>query len=201
MGAEGVPQREVPPDRGAIATVRRMLGTDGQPRNRRARRSSMVEPFEPAIRRVFERWPELKAPRMTELLRAHGYEGSVDWSSVACASCARQKERHRPAHRLPPRPGAAARLGRAADRPRDRRSRAAVYAVVGSLAHSGAQSAHFSFDMTLQSFLEGQVRTVRLARACSPIEMPVHVAPSSRLLITPAGWSGKLAPAPKMTCR
>jgi len=33
-----------------------------------------------------------------------------------------------------------------------------VYALIGSLPYSGAQSAHFSFDMTLESFLEGHVR-------------------------------------------
>lgn len=33
-----------------------------------------------------------------------------------------------------------------------------TYALVGSLPYSGAQSAHFSFDMTLESFLEGHVR-------------------------------------------
>jgi hypothetical protein len=33
-----------------------------------------------------------------------------------------------------------------------------VYALVGSLPYSGAQSAHFSFEMTLESFLEGHVR-------------------------------------------
>jgi transposase len=38
----------------------------------------MLDPFEPLIRRVLEEWPEIKAPRMTEILREHGYEGSVD---------------------------------------------------------------------------------------------------------------------------
>ena len=33
-----------------------------------------------------------------------------------------------------------------------------VYALVASLPFSGAQTAHFSFDMTLESFLEGHVR-------------------------------------------
>src|SRR5947209_13457525 len=32
------------------------------------------------------------------------------------------------------------------------------YALVASLPFSGAQTAHFSFDMTLESFLEGHVR-------------------------------------------
>ncbi|MBV9813752.1 MAG: transposase [Acetobacteraceae bacterium] len=33
-----------------------------------------------------------------------------------------------------------------------------VYALIASLPFSGAQTAHFSFDMTLESFLEGHVR-------------------------------------------
>ena len=33
-----------------------------------------------------------------------------------------------------------------------------IYALVASLPFSGAQSAHFSFDMTLESFLEGHAR-------------------------------------------
>ena len=33
-----------------------------------------------------------------------------------------------------------------------------VYALVASLPFCGAQTAHFSFDMTIESFLEGHVR-------------------------------------------
>lgn len=33
-----------------------------------------------------------------------------------------------------------------------------IYALIASLPFSGAQTAHFSFDMTLGSFLEGHVR-------------------------------------------
>lgn len=35
-----------------------------------------------------------------------------------------------------------------------------VYALVASLPFCGAQTAHFSFDMTIESFLEGHVRVV-----------------------------------------
>ena len=35
-----------------------------------------------------------------------------------------------------------------------------VYALVASLPFSGAQTAHFSFDMTLEAFLEGHVRVL-----------------------------------------
>lgn len=33
-----------------------------------------------------------------------------------------------------------------------------IYALVASLAHSGAQTAYFSFDMTVEAFLEGHAR-------------------------------------------
>jgi Mu transposase-like protein len=45
-----------------------------------------------------------------------------------------------------------------------------VYALVAALPYSGAQSAHFSFDLTLESFLEGHVRAFEffggVAREC-----------------------------------
>ena len=62
------------------------------------------------------------------------------------------------AHRLPPRPRNAARLGREADAPADRRPRATRLRLDRNAALLGAQSAHFSFDMTAGSFLEGHRR-------------------------------------------
>src|SRR5438876_4019708 len=45
-----------------------------------------------------------------------------------------------------------------------------VYALVAALPYSGAQTAHFSFDLTLESFLEGHVRAFEffggVAREC-----------------------------------
>jgi hypothetical protein len=39
----------------------------------------MLDPLEPVVRRLLEEWPEITAPRVTEILRAdYGYEGSVD---------------------------------------------------------------------------------------------------------------------------
>ena len=35
-----------------------------------------MDPLMPVIERVLREWPEIKAPRLTELLRQeHGYEG------------------------------------------------------------------------------------------------------------------------------
>jgi hypothetical protein len=39
----------------------------------------MLDPLEPVLRRLLEEWPEIKAPRVTEILRDdYGYVGSVD---------------------------------------------------------------------------------------------------------------------------
>ena len=55
-----------------------LLASEEPPRYRRVPQGSKVDPFEPVIRRVLEEWPQIKAPRMTEILREHGYEGSAD---------------------------------------------------------------------------------------------------------------------------
>jgi transposase len=119
---------------------------------------SMLDPFEPLIRRVLEEWPEIKAPRMTEILREHGYEGSVDVVKRRLRQL--RPRRERPAQRTGyrPRPGAAARLGRAAHPPQNRWPRAALLRARRFAALLGRASAHFSFDMTLESFLEGHAR-------------------------------------------
>lgn len=39
---------------------------------------SKIDPFEHAIRETLAEWPQIKAPRVTEILRdSYGYEGSV----------------------------------------------------------------------------------------------------------------------------
>lgn len=39
----------------------------------------MVNPLDPVLRGLPEEWPEIKAPRVNEILRAiYGYEGLVD---------------------------------------------------------------------------------------------------------------------------
>lgn len=54
-------------------------------------------------------------------------------------------------------------LGGDAHPSQDRGGAAAVYALIGSLPFSGAQTAHFSFAMTFESFLEGHMRRARSA--------------------------------------
>src|SRR3954454_20736004 len=49
------------------------------PRYRRSRSVSKLDPFVPVLRRLLEEWPQIRAPRATEVLREEcGYDGSVD---------------------------------------------------------------------------------------------------------------------------
>ena len=96
---------------------------------------------------------------MTEKLRDdYGYQGSVDLVRKRIAVL-RPRE-VRPAQRTGYRPGQVAQLDWAEmpTRPRIAGRERRVYALVCSLPYSGASTAHFSFDMTVESFLEGHVR-------------------------------------------
>src|SRR5207237_5733022 len=66
----------------------------------------------------------------------------------------------RPAQRTGYRPGQVLQLDWAEmpTRPRVAGRERRVYALVASLPYSGAQTAFFSFDMTIESFLEGHAR-------------------------------------------
>src|SRR5687768_6532413 len=60
-------------------TVARLARSDEPPLYRRAPAGSKLDPFEPVLRRLLEAWPQIMAPRATELLREeYGYDGSVD---------------------------------------------------------------------------------------------------------------------------
>jgi transposase len=121
----------------------------------------MLDPLEPVMRRVLAEWPEIRAPRMAEILREeHGYAGSVDLVKRRLAKLrprpirAAQRTGYRPAQvlqvdwaEMPTRPRIAG---------RERR----VYALVCALPYSGAATAHFSLEMTVESFLEGHVRAL-----------------------------------------
>jgi transposase len=160
LAADGVSQREIACRLGVNRrTVARLLATEEPPRYRRASRGSQLDPLEPVLRRLLEEWPAIKAPRLTEILRLdYGYSGSV---RLVQAHLQRLRPSTvRPAQRTGYRPGQVLQLDWAEmpTRPtvagRERR----VYALVASLPYSGAQTAFFSLDMTLESFLEGHVR-------------------------------------------
>ena len=160
LAADGVSQREIAARLGINRrTVARMLVADEPPRYSRAPTGSMLDPLEGVLCRLLEEWPEIKAPRVTEILREdHGYPGSVD---LVRKRLARLRPRPvRPAQRTGYRPGQVLQLDWAEmpTRPRIAGRERRVYALVATLPYSGAQTAHFSFDLTAESFLEGHVR-------------------------------------------
>ncbi len=162
LAADGISQREIASRLGINRrTVARLAASDEPPRYRRAPTGSRLDPLEPVLRRLLAEWPQIKAPRLTEILREeYGYTGSV---RLVQAHVQRLRPRvARPAQRTGYRPGQVLQLDWAemATRPtvagRERR----VYALVASLPYSGAQTAFFSLELTLEAFLEGHVRAL-----------------------------------------
>ena len=78
--ADGVSEREIARRLGINRrTVARLARSKDPPCYRRAPVASKLDPFEPVLRRLLEEWPQIRAPRATELLRDEcGYEGSID---------------------------------------------------------------------------------------------------------------------------
>src|SRR3954451_11823939 len=105
MTADGASQREIAARLGINRrTVRRLVEADEPPRYVRAPTGSMLDPLEPVLRRLLKDWPEIKAPRVTEILcDAYGYAGSVDLVRKRLAVL-RPRE-VRPAQRTGYRPG------------------------------------------------------------------------------------------------
>jgi len=172
LAAEGLSQREIARRLGINRrTVVRLAGSEEPPRYRRPALGSQLDPLEPVLRRLVEEWPQIKAPRVAEILRLeYGFGGSE--------RLVRERLRRlrpssvRPAQRTGYRPGQVLQLDWAemSTRPRIAGRERRVYALVAALPYSGAQSAHFSFDLTLESFLEGHVRAFEffggVAREC-----------------------------------
>lgn len=160
LARDGVSQRQIAKRLGIHRrTVARALAADDPPRYVRAPAGSQLDPLMGVIEQVLREWPEIKAPRLTELLRTeHDYQGSVDLVRRKLSSLRPREER--PAQRTGYRPGQVVQFDWAEmpTRPRIGGVERRVYALIGSLPFSGAQTAHFSFDMTLESFLEGHVR-------------------------------------------
>ena len=160
LAADGVSQREIAQRLGINRrTVARLARSEEPLRYRRAPTASKLDPFEPVLRRLLEEWPQIKAPRATELLRdEYGYVGSVDLVKRRLREL--RPPAVRPAQRTGYRPGQVLQLDWAEmpTRPQLAGSERRVYALVASLPYSGAQTAFFSLDMTIESFLEGHVR-------------------------------------------
>jgi transposase len=172
LAVEGLSQREIARRLGINRrTVVRLARSDEPPRYCRRPLGSQLDPLEPVLRRLVEEWPQIKAPRVAEILRLeHGFSGSE--------RLVRERLRRlrpssvRPVQRTGYRPAQVLQLDWAEmpTRPRIAGRERRVYALVAALPYSGAQSAHFSFDLTLESFLEGHVRAFEffggVAREC-----------------------------------
>jgi transposase len=161
LAADGVSQREIAARLGINRrTVARLAAASGPPRYSRAPAGSMLDPLEPVLRRLLAEWPEIRAPRVSEILREdYGYVGSVDLVKRRLAKL--RPRPVRPAQKTGYRPAQVLQVDWAEmpTRPRiDGRERR-VYALVCALPYSGASTARFSFDMTIESFLEAHVRT------------------------------------------
>ena len=159
MHADGITKREIARRLGISRnTVGRLLAASEPPRYSRAPAGSMLDPLEPVLHRLVEEWPEIKAPRVTEILREdHGYAGSVDLVRKRLATL--RPRQVRPAQRTGYRPGQVLQLdwGEMPTRPKLAGRERRIYALVATLPYSGAQTAHFSFDLTAESFLEGHI--------------------------------------------
>jgi transposase len=160
LTADGVTQREIAARLGINRrTVARLAAADEPPRYARAAAGSMLDPLEAVLRKLVADFEDIKAPRVTELLREdYGYVGSVDLVRKRLAVLRPKAER--PAQKTGYRPGQVLQVDWAEmpTRPtiagRERR----VYALICTLPFSGASTAHFTFDMTIESFLQGHVR-------------------------------------------
>ena len=160
--ADGISEREIARRLGINRrTVARLVRSAEPPRYRRAPAASKLDPFEPVLRRLLEEWPQIKAPRATELLRdEYGYAGSVDLVKRRLREL--RPASARAAQRTGYRPGQVLQLDWAEmpTRPKLAGRERRVYALVASLPYSGAQTAFFSLEMTIESFLEGHVRAL-----------------------------------------
>jgi transposase len=160
MHADGIKKREIARRLGISRnTVDKLVDAAEPPRYSRVPAGSMLDPLEPVLRRLLEEWPEIRAPRVTEILREdYGYAGSVDLVRKRLATL--RPKAVRPAQRTGYRPGQVLQLdwGEMPTRPKIAGRERRIYALVATLPYSGAQTAHFSFDLTAESFLEGHVR-------------------------------------------
>src|SRR5712691_7831279 len=135
LAADGISRREIAQRLGINRrTVARLLASDEPPRYRRAPVGSQLDRFEPVLRRLVEEWPQIKAPRLTEILRCdYGYSGSVRLVQTHLQRL--RPPAVRPAQRTGYRPGQVLQLDWAEmpTRPRIAGRERRVYALIASL--------------------------------------------------------------------
>ena len=155
--ADGVSQREIAARLGMNRrTVKRLAEAPRAPRYRREAPGSMLDPLMPVLRKLVADFEDIRAPRVTELLREdYGYAGSVDLVRKRLAELRPRADR--PAQKTGYRPGQVMQVDWAEmpTRPKVLGRERRVYALVCTLPFSGASTAHFTFDMTIESFLQG----------------------------------------------
>ena len=141
MAADGVSQREIAARLGINRrTVRRLAEAAKPPRYERVASGSMLDPLEPVMRRLLDEWPQIKAPRVTEILRDdYGYAGSVDL--VRRRMAAMRPRAVRPAQRTGYRPGQVLQIDWAEmpTRPKIAGRERRVYALICSLPSRARQ--------------------------------------------------------------
>ena len=153
MHADGIKKREIARRLGISRnTVDKLIDAREPPRYERAPAGSMLDPFEGVLRELIRDWPDIKAPRVTEILREdHGYGGSVDLVRRRLALL--RPKTVRAAQRTGYRPGQVLQVdwGEMPTRPKIAGRERRVYALVATLPYSGAQTAHFSFCLLYTS--------------------------------------------------
>jgi transposase len=80
LDAEGISRRQIANRLGIDPrTVKRLAEADEPPNYQRQAAGSMLDPLEPVIAALIKDWPEIKSPRVTEILRdEYDYTGSID---------------------------------------------------------------------------------------------------------------------------
>jgi transposase len=160
LASDGVSQREIASRLGMNRrTVRRLVEAAEPPRYRREATGSILDPFDAVLRELIGEVEDIKAPRATEILRDdYGYVGSVDLVRRRLAEL--RPKPARAAQKTGYRPGQVMQVDWAEmpTRPRIHGRERRVYALICTLPFSGASTAHFTFEMTIESFLAGHVR-------------------------------------------
>jgi transposase len=156
LAQEGMSHREIAQRLGIDRrTVARMALAQEPPREAPNRRGSRLDPLMGPIGAALTEQPGMKAPELTERLRSEqGYEGSVDLVRRRLAELRATD----PNASLPPGGMVEWDWAEMEGRTLIGGVRRSVWALVASLPFSGAQTAHFTLDATLEAFLEGHVR-------------------------------------------
>ena len=125
--ADGISEREIARRLGMNRrTVARLARSDGAAALSAGADGVAARSVEPVLRRLLEEWPQIKAPRLTEILRSeYGYTGSLRLVQARLQRL--RPSTVRPAQRTGYRPGQVLQLDWAqmATRPTARRARAA----------------------------------------------------------------------------